>query len=59
MNTQYYARQILEELDQVVQRMIPNAGETMCEAILNAQRIFNAGAGRSGLAPGGIFPRHG
>lgn len=57
MNTQFYTRQILEELNQVTQRMNPNAGEAMCETIAQADRIFVAGAGRSGLAARGFAMR--
>lgn len=57
MNTQFYTRQILEELDLVARRMDPNAGEAMYEAIARADRIFVAGAGRSGLAARGFAMR--
>lgn len=57
MNTQLYTLQILQELEQVVRRMSPNAGEAMCHEIAQADRIFVAGAGRSGLAARGFAMR--
>ena len=50
MNTQAYISQILDELGETVGRVCNDSAEKLADAIIDAQTIFVAGAGRSGLA---------
>jgi 6-phospho-3-hexuloisomerase len=45
-----YITQILDELRETLAHVPNNRGEELADAIINAQTIFVAGAGRSGLA---------
>lgn len=49
MGTNEFAEKILEELRYSVSQMPESAGDQLADAILEANRIFIAGAGRSGL----------
>ncbi|CUH94923.1 hypothetical protein P22_0992 [Propionispora sp. 2/2-37] len=48
MSVEYF-REILRELEQTLERVAQKPTEVLTEAILQANRIFLAGAGRSGL----------
>ncbi|MYE88955.1 6-phospho-3-hexuloisomerase [Candidatus Poribacteria bacterium] len=50
MNTQAYISQILDELSETVGHICNDSAEKLADAILAAETIFVAGAGRSGLA---------
>ncbi|MCE2395409.1 6-phospho-3-hexuloisomerase [Candidatus Poribacteria bacterium] len=50
MNTQAYISQILNELSETVGHICNDSAEKLADAILAAETIFVAGAGRSGLA---------
>ena len=50
MNIQAYISQILEELGETVGHVPNDSAEKLVDAILAAETIFVAGAGRSGLA---------
>ena len=50
MNIQAYISQILDELRGTVGHVRNDSAEKLVDAIIDAQRIFVAGAGRSGLA---------
>ena len=50
MNIQVYISQILDELGETVGHVCNDSAETLADAIIDAQTIFVAGAGRSGLA---------
>lgn len=49
MNTTEYAGKIAKELEDTLSRISAEASERVATGILNAQSIFVAGAGRSGL----------
>lgn len=48
---------ILRELETVLGQVDPSAGRALTDAILDAERIFTAGAGRSGMAVRGFAMR--
>ena len=50
MDMTRYIRQVLEELEGALSAISPGEAEAFADAILDAERIFVAGAGRSGLA---------
>ena len=50
MNIQAYISQILDELRGTMRHVCNDSAEKLVDAIIDAQRIFVAGAGRSGLA---------
>lgn len=50
MNIQTYISQILDELGETVGHVCNNSAEKLVDAIMDAQTVFVAGAGRSGLA---------
>ena len=50
MNIQAYISQILDELGKTVGHVCNDSAEKLADAIIDAQRVFVAGAGRSGLA---------
>lgn len=50
MNTTEHAREVLKELDRALTAIAPQDAERLADLILGAERIFLAGAGRSGLA---------
>ena len=50
MNIQAYISQILDELRGTMRHVCNDSSEKLVDAIIDAQRIFVAGAGRSGLA---------
>lgn len=50
MNIQEYISEILDELGETVGHVCNDSGKKLADAILAAQTIFIAGAGRSGLA---------
>ena len=50
MDMRRYGLTILRELETVLEQTDPAAGDILAEAILGAERIFLAGAGRSGMA---------
>ncbi len=50
MNIQAYISQILEELGETVGHVCNDPAEKLVDAIMDAQTVFVAGAGRSGLA---------
>ena len=50
MNIQAYISQILDELGETVGHICNDSVEKLADAIIDAQTIFVAGAGRSGLA---------
>jgi 6-phospho-3-hexuloisomerase len=50
VNIQAYISQILDELGETVGHICNDSVEKLADAIINAQTIFVAGAGRSGLA---------
>ena len=50
MNTTDYAREVLSELERTLAAIAPQDAEALVELIEGAERIFLAGAGRSGLA---------
>lgn len=50
MNIQAYISQILDELGETVGHVCNDSAEKLADAIIDAQTIFVAGAGRSGLA---------
>ena len=50
MNIQTYISQILDELGETVGHVCNNSAEKLADAIMEAQTVFVAGAGRSGLA---------
>ena len=50
MDMTRYIRQVLEELEGALSAISPGEAKAFADAILNAERIFVAGAGRSGLA---------
>ncbi|WP_341346174.1 6-phospho-3-hexuloisomerase [Paenibacillus sp. FSL H3-0469] len=49
MDTQYYAHEIVKELEGTVSGLDAGEGEVLTELLLRAGQIFVAGAGRSGL----------
>ncbi len=50
MNIQTYISQILDELGETVGHVCDSSAEKLVDAIMDAQMVFVAGAGRSGLA---------
>lgn len=50
MNIQTYISQILDELGETVGHVCNNSAEKLADVIMDAQTVFVAGAGRSGLA---------
>ncbi len=50
MDMRRYGLTILRELETVLEQTDPADGDILAEAILGAERIFLAGAGRSGMA---------
>ena len=50
MNTQAYISQILDELSETVGHVCSDMAEKLADTIIDAQTVFVAGAGRSGLA---------
>ena len=50
MDTRQFSLRILEELKQVLDRVDPGAASGLADELLAAERIFLAGAGRSGTA---------
>ncbi len=50
MNTQAYISQILDELGETVGHVRSDMAEKLVDTIIDAQTVFVAGAGRSGLA---------
>lgn len=50
MNIQAYISQILDELGETVGHVCNDSAEKLADTIIDAQTIFVAGAGRSGLA---------
>ena len=50
MNIQTYISQILDELGETVGHVCNNSAEKLVDVIMDAQTVFVAGAGRSGLA---------
>ena len=57
MKLQTYFQQIIEELQRTLSQISEQKGEEIITAILNSQRIFIAGAGKSGLAIKGFAMR--
>lgn len=57
MSIQEHSLTIVQELRAVMERLTPEAGNALCDRILGAERIFVAGAGRSGLAARGFAMR--
>jgi 6-phospho-3-hexuloisomerase len=49
MNTAEYSSGIVRELEQTLSQLDPESCEKLCEALLSSNKIFVAGAGRSGL----------
>jgi hypothetical protein len=50
MDATEYAREVIRELDRTLAAVSPQEAERLADLVLNARRIFIAGAGRSGLA---------
>ncbi|MDD4570327.1 MAG: SIS domain-containing protein, partial [Tepidanaerobacteraceae bacterium] len=50
MNTQEYAVKIVEELKNTLEKVNPIKSNVLAEKIINANKIFVAGQGRSGFA---------
>ena len=57
MDTRQFSLRILEELKQVLDRVDPGAASGLADELLAAERIFLAGAGRSGMAARGFAMR--
>ncbi len=50
VKVQAYISQILDELDKTVEHVCNDSAEKLVDAIIDAETVFVAGAGRSGLA---------
>ena len=57
MNNLQYSRIILDELNNTLSRISPDDTDRLVTALLEAEEIFTAGAGRSGLAAKGFAMR--
>ena len=57
MDTRQFSLRILEELKQELDRVDPGAASGLADELLAAERIFLAGAGRSGMAARGFAMR--
>ncbi|WP_404457680.1 6-phospho-3-hexuloisomerase [Oceanobacillus kapialis] len=49
MNTAYYLKEVIRELENTTQAISEEVSEQLVDAILAANKVFVAGAGRSGL----------
>ncbi len=50
MNTTEYAREVVREIERAVAAIAPEEAEQLVDLVLDARRVFIAGAGRSGFA---------
>ena len=50
MEIKQYIRKVMDELEGALNAISPGEAKAFADAILKAERIFVAGAGRSGLA---------
>lgn len=57
MTTYATGRRILAEIDQVLSKVDETQVDTLCEALINARRIFAYGLGREGLVMRGFAMR--
>lgn len=57
MDIRDHTAAVLRELEAVLSQVDPAAGRALADAVLGAERIFLAGAGRSGLAARGFAMR--
>ena len=50
MNTSEYTREVVREIEKAVAAIAPEEAERLVDLVLDARRVFIAGAGRSGFA---------
>ena len=50
MNTTEYTREVVREIERTVAAIAPEEAERLVDLVLDARRVFVAGAGRSGFA---------